>query len=624
MEKRVIFTDLDGTLLDDKYSFKSAKLGLEVVKKQEIPLVIVSSKTRAEIEIYRKKLGNNHPFVSENGGAIFIPKDYFYGDNEKKLKREYRIIELGTGYNKLVGVLKKIGKKVKVKGFSDMSVKELSKDSGLSLKEAQLAKKREYDEAFKLENRKDEKLLIGLVRKHKLHLMKGGRYYHILGGNDKGKAVRILMDFYKEKYGKVLTIGLGDAENDKKMLDIVDKSCLVKGPRDWNKVVVDFLGMNKKEIQRGEELYWKSIEVLKKLQLSNGAILASPPNSRYPYIYPRDHAICILGLIDAGLFKRAKKGLSFILKAQKGKGFFPQRLDRKGKNKSYKPAQLDNTALVLYAFAKYVKESGDKKFLKENLIKIEKSMKYLKSQFNKKFGLFFTLNSIHEFPPYETGLEIWSNTICYAALKELQGLGFNFNLDKLKKSIEKYFWNGDYFIKNIRLGDSSSVAKDIDASSYAIADFNVLSDSNKKIASSVREMEKELWHPRLGGICRYKKYIGRNNGGYGPWPHFTLMLARHWIKLGNKRKADMYLNWIFKIAYNGLLPEHIAEKDEFEEWVGEYKKAGLLRKDRKIMLKNIRKSEMFKKKGLAYSVLPLAWPHAEFIRTWNLYKERFL
>lgn len=624
MEKRVIFTDLDGTLLDDKYSFKKAGIGLEVVKKQEIPLIIVSSKTRAEIEVYRKKLKNNHPFVSENGGAIFIPRDYFHLDNKKKLNRKYKIIELGTKYNKLVEILKKIGKKVKVRGFSDMSVKELSKDSGLSLKEAQLAKKREYDEPFKLENRKDEKLLISLVRKHKLHLMKGGKYYHILGGNDKGKAVRILRDLYKEKYGNVLAVGLGDAENDKKMLDVTDKSCLVKGPREWNKVVVDFLGMNKKEIQKGEELYWKSIEVLKKLQLNNGAILASPPNSRYPYIYPRDHSICILGLIDAGLFKRAKKALIFILKSQKGKGFFPQRLDKRGRNKSYKPVQLDNTALVLYAFAKYIKESGDKRFLKENMIRIEKGVAYLKSQFDKKFGLFFTLNSIHEFPPYETGLEIWANCICYAALKELRGLGFKFNLDKIKNAIGKYFWNGEYFIKNIRLKESSSVASDIDASSYALADFGVFDDGNQKVKLLVRNLEKELWHPKLGGICRYKKYIGRNNGGYGPWPHFTLMLARHWIRLGNRRKADMYLNWIFGIAVNNLLPEHIAEKAEFEEWVGQYKSAGILRKDRAIMIKNIKKSEMLKKKGLAYSVLPLAWPHAEFIRTWNLYKEKFL
>jgi len=32
---------------------------------------------RKEIEYYRKKLDNNHPFISENGGGIFIPKGYF-------------------------------------------------------------------------------------------------------------------------------------------------------------------------------------------------------------------------------------------------------------------------------------------------------------------------------------------------------------------------------------------------------------------------------------------------------------------------------------------------------------------------------------------------------------------
>jgi len=34
------------------------------------PLVFSSSKTSAEIEIYRRKLENDHPFISENGGAM--------------------------------------------------------------------------------------------------------------------------------------------------------------------------------------------------------------------------------------------------------------------------------------------------------------------------------------------------------------------------------------------------------------------------------------------------------------------------------------------------------------------------------------------------------------------------
>jgi len=76
--KLVIFTDLDGTLLGrETYSFEPAQPALQLIKHKGIPLILSSSKTRAEIELYRKKLENDHPFISENGGAVFIPKDYF-------------------------------------------------------------------------------------------------------------------------------------------------------------------------------------------------------------------------------------------------------------------------------------------------------------------------------------------------------------------------------------------------------------------------------------------------------------------------------------------------------------------------------------------------------------------
>lgn len=631
LQKKVIFSDLDGTLLDDNYSFEKARVGLEILEEYDIPLVLVSSKTRAEIEVYRKRLGNKHPFISENGGAIFIPRNYF--DKKKKwFRKKYEVIELGTKYKVLVDVLNKIKKKIRLVGFSDMSVRELAKDSGLSVKEARLAKKREYDEAFKLVDGKDSKMLFKLVKKHGLNYTKGGRYYHILGNNDKGKAVRILIDLFKKKHGEVFSVGLGDSENDKPFLKVVDKGFLVKGPGDWSNKIIKLFDYDNKFIKKGEELYLKSLEILKKFQLENGGILASSPKGRYPFIYPRDNSICVLGLIDAGLLENARKGLEFIFRGQNENGCFPQRLDRKGRDKSYKPRQLDNLGLVLYATAKYVKKSGDKDFVKSNRLKIERGIKYLRSHLDgrlrklhdKKY-LFFTLNSVHEFPPYETGLEVWTNAVCYGALKELKeiGIGSGIQLNKIKKDME-YLWNGEFFIKNIRLKESSSVVGMIDASAYALADFGVFEDKNYKIKKTVKRIEEELWHPKLGGICRYKEHIGRNNGGYGPWPIYTLMLCRYFIKTGNRQNADKYLEWIFKIAYNGLLPEHIALKEDFEEWISEYNQAGIMRRDRKIMIKNIRKSKMFRKKGLAYSVLPLAWSHAEFIRTWKLYKERFL
>jgi mannosyl-3-phosphoglycerate phosphatase len=76
--KKIIFSDLDGTLLDhDTYSFEKEKDALHLLKDNDIPLVICSSKTRSEIEFWRKKLGNIQPFITENGGGIFVPRSYF-------------------------------------------------------------------------------------------------------------------------------------------------------------------------------------------------------------------------------------------------------------------------------------------------------------------------------------------------------------------------------------------------------------------------------------------------------------------------------------------------------------------------------------------------------------------
>lgn len=646
-EEKIIFTDLDGTLIDENYSFKKALSALQIIKKEKTPLIFCTSKTRAEIEIYRKKIKNNHPFISENGGAIFIPKNYFKKKfNYDKEIKNYYVIELGTPYKKLKETLDKIEEKVKAKiiSFGNMSIEDLIKDSELTKQQAALAKKREYDEAFKLIGTKKQKQeVFSKIKKAGLNYTEGGRYLHIMGKNNKGKAVKMLANIYKEDFEEDFeTIGLGDSKNDEPMLRVVDKAFLIKkpdnkysklkiknlhhsnkiGPEGWNESIKEIFW--KLDIKKAEAIYDSSINILKRLQLPNGAILASSPKGRYPYIYPRDHAICILALIDAGLRREAKNALEFVMNAQDKNGSFPQRINRQGNDASYKPIQLDNTGLILYAFAKYVKQFKDKRFLKKHKERLIKSEKYLTSQLHNKY-LFFTPNSIHEFPPYEEGLEIWANAICYSAIKELKDLEIKtrINLRRLKKSFVNHFWNGEYFIKNIRINESSSVAKEIDPSGYAMAYFDVFADSTQYIKKHVKKTEKELWNKNLGGLCRYPKHIGRNNGGWGPWPHITLMVCHHYIKTRQKKKAEKYLDWILNISLKNMLPEHIATKSEFEEWVSAYKKAGIIRKDREIMIENIRKSPAYKK-GLAYSVLPLAWPHAEFIRTWILYKKEFL
>jgi len=99
----VLFTDLDGTLLDaDTYRYDAARPALERLREHAIPLIICTSKTRAEVEPLRRKLENQDPFIVENGGALYIPDGYFKAPLPGSSRRDgYQVIEMGLPYPRL-------------------------------------------------------------------------------------------------------------------------------------------------------------------------------------------------------------------------------------------------------------------------------------------------------------------------------------------------------------------------------------------------------------------------------------------------------------------------------------------------------------------------------------------
>ncbi|NPE30482.1 mannosyl-3-phosphoglycerate phosphatase [Methanococcoides sp. SA1] len=268
--KYIIFTDLDGTLIDhDTYSYDAAKPAIDLLKEKEIPLIFCTSKTRAELEVYVDELKCDHPFISENGGAIFIPKDYFSIDlKEAHEIGNYKVIEFGTSYAKIREVLEGIRKNTgfKITGFGDLDAEGVSKDTGLDIISAKLAKMREYDEAFRLEEDENATAtVIELIQAAGLNYTKGGRYWHIMGDNNKGKAVRALTDIYRQQFTEIITIAFGDSLNDLPMLKAVDIPFLVQkpdgkydpsiilteirhaegiGPVGWNNAIMDLIGKN--------------------------------------------------------------------------------------------------------------------------------------------------------------------------------------------------------------------------------------------------------------------------------------------------------------------------------------------------------------------------------------------
>jgi mannosyl-3-phosphoglycerate phosphatase len=232
----VIVTDLDGTLLDARdYSRAAADATLARLCREGVPVVICSSKTRAEIERCRRDAGLGHPFISENGGALFVPQGYFPFDvGASRVVPGHDVIEFGWPYGRVIDAVHRAAAEsgARVTGFSDLSVTHLARICGLSLRDAHLALQREYDEPFQvLDGRVAGRYrFYRALRRNGLQCCCGGRFDHAHGGPGKGQAVAVLRRLYERAAGHaVLLAGLGDAPNDVSLLKAVDVPIVVPG-----------------------------------------------------------------------------------------------------------------------------------------------------------------------------------------------------------------------------------------------------------------------------------------------------------------------------------------------------------------------------------------------------------
>lgn len=209
-----------------------------------IPLVLVTSKTRAEVGALRAAMGNTDPYIVENGAAIVTPgaADVVLGAGAEACRTALRAAALSSG--------------VHVRGFGEMDVAEICERSGLTPEVARLAAQREFGEPFVLLGGDADALERALLAQG-FQMTRGGRFFHVLGGSNKARAVRALA----AALGESDTIGLGDAPNDIEFLREVRRPVIVPsphleamraalpeamiapapGPAGWNQVVLELV-----------------------------------------------------------------------------------------------------------------------------------------------------------------------------------------------------------------------------------------------------------------------------------------------------------------------------------------------------------------------------------------------
>lgn len=273
---KLIFTDLDGSLLDHhSYSFKPATAILAKLEAQGIPVIPITSKTMAELLPLRALLNNQHPFIVENGAAIFIPKNYFSMQPEMSSTFEdFWVIENAQPRQTWLQLLHNNSDEFSGEYqtfnsiYADQGIEGIAELTGLSSAMATLANRRQYSEPVHWTGTAvGKKLFVQKMQSLGATVLQGGRFLNIGGNTDKGRALIQLQKLYLQQaqQSSCETLAIGDSGNDVSMLEQASSALVIRsdnhlpppltrttnsaistkiGPEGWAEGVADWLQIN--------------------------------------------------------------------------------------------------------------------------------------------------------------------------------------------------------------------------------------------------------------------------------------------------------------------------------------------------------------------------------------------
>ena len=234
----VISTDMDGTLLNHHdYCWESARPCLEFLEQAGIPVILNTSKTFAEVKEWVQTLAINHPFIVENGSAIYCPKGYFSDTTlaraPEQVSREgdYNVIRLGAGIQDLLAFKQQHAPDVE--SLVECTLEAAVDLTGLAVDQALAAQDRYYTLPLVVDDATTLAKLVSAAEEAQLQVLSGGRFAHLMGLCDKGRAIQYFCALYCQQFDqRPSLIALGDSGNDRAMLAVADHAILVRNHND--------------------------------------------------------------------------------------------------------------------------------------------------------------------------------------------------------------------------------------------------------------------------------------------------------------------------------------------------------------------------------------------------------
>jgi len=347
----------------------------------------------------------------------------------------------------------------------------------------------------------------------------------------------------------------------------------------------------------------------------DGAVpLASDPDNRYPYVYPRDVASITRAWLTAlrhgvrpdACRDRIVDAARFLV-AVEDDGWWYQRYGLDGSDQSiYR--QEDNVAhgiriishAVLALDAADALESADEAFLSNAVDCIDAAVTVAHSElYDANAHLIESTTSIHE-GAIESGYTLWVNCAFLAALQQaadaldrVDAAGRSADVgrvgDSTPEAVDETADRVDELRALLEPGVKRCFAVDgtpvprrhtpdgerddrPDITLLAPAYFGLQGVFGEHAARAAERAAASLEDPRLGGLQRFRGFHRdhdvHQHGGNGPWMQYTAWHAQFRFDRGERERGDEVLSTITGHADAvGHIPEHLSTRERFEQFV---------------------------------------------------------
>jgi predicted mannosyl-3-phosphoglycerate phosphatase (HAD superfamily) len=167
-----------------------------------LPIVWVTSRSRAQMDEPRRRFGHQHPFIGEDGCGVYLPEDYFHLRPAKTIRMgRFTCIPVAETEPAASEALESLSEEtgVSVVPLRSLAPRELEQNTGLPTREAELARQRDFDELFFFAgaSQADIGRFVAEASQRKIVLRQHGMLWSLAVGASLGQCIRELAKLFE-------------------------------------------------------------------------------------------------------------------------------------------------------------------------------------------------------------------------------------------------------------------------------------------------------------------------------------------------------------------------------------------------------------------------------------------